>query len=136
VSAKATIEKTEKPSPGGDVRAMLTLTIQDGWHIYANEPGSEVVKPTQVELEPREGFSLARVEYPLGEVKALDASGSERVAVYEKKATFMLFLRLAPGTKPGSATVRFKVRFQACNDRACLAPATLSVPLELTIAAP
>jgi uncharacterized protein len=136
VSAKAAIEKTEKPLPGGEVRAMLTLTIQDGWHIYANEPGSEVVKPTQVEMEPSEGLSLARVEYPPGEVKALDASGSERVAVYEKKATFKLFLRVAPGTKPGLATVRFKVRFQACNDSACLAPATLSVPLELTIAAP
>jgi DsbC/DsbD-like thiol-disulfide interchange protein len=115
---------------------VVTLTIQDGWHIYANEPGSPVVKPTQVELEPVEGITLARVEYPPGEVQALDASGSERVQVYEKKATVTLTLRVAPGAKVGPAHVRLKVRFQACNDRACLAPATVSVPLELTIAGP
>ena len=33
----------------------------------------------------------------------------------------------------GKGRIRLKVKYQACNDKACLAPATLEVPVDVDV---
>ncbi len=48
--------------------------------------------------------------------------------------------RSSPGSgcaeqaRPGPLRLNLKLSYQACNDRLCLAPATLAVPLDLNVA--
>ena len=72
------------------------------------------------------------MDYPKGESKALGGA-SEKVAVYEGRVQFPLRLRAADDAPAGPAEVELRVRYRACTDRACLAPATLKVPVKLTI---
>jgi hypothetical protein len=76
---------------------------------------------------------LLKVKYPAGESKVLGSLGTEQVALYEGKVEFTARLRLSDDARAGSVKVPFTLSYQACNDRLCQAPATLEVPLTVTI---
>jgi uncharacterized protein YyaL (SSP411 family) len=133
--------KQEKPSetstvaPGGEFEVELNLSIKDNYHIYANPAGSDDVIPTVVSLAGDSKATLVEVRYPPGESKILAASGPAKVTVYEKKATVTAKIRIPADAKPGPATMSLKLRYQACDDKACLAPATLDLPVSVEIKA-
>ncbi len=132
VSARGSLASPAEPKAGSDVDVDLTLDVKEGWHIYANRPGVENLKPTVVTLAPDQSATLLKTDYPEGETRVLASSGSEKVALYEGKTKLSIRLHLQepPAKVPGQLLL--KVAYQACNDRACLAPTTLivSVPLE------
>ena len=109
------------------------MTVRKGWHIYANPPGADHLKPTTVVLSKDQPARLIRVTYPEGESKVLASSGDEKVSVYEGQCSLTARLRLAEDVKTIPEALEFTVRYQACNDRACLAPATLTVPASLVM---
>ncbi len=120
-------------APGGEFEVELNLAIRDRYHIYANPAGSEDVIPTILTLAPGQPATLVAVRYPAGESKVLAASGPARVSVYEKAAALTARVRVAPDAPPGPAEVRLRLRSQACDDRACLAPATLDVAVKVEV---
>jgi uncharacterized protein len=133
VTAKAQPSKPGVVAAGGEFEVELVLTIKDNFHIYANPAGSENVIPTVVSLDPQSTATLVEIRYPAGESKVLAANGPEKVTVYEKTAKATARIRLAPDAKIGPNTINLKVRYQACDDKACLAPATLDVPVAVEV---
>ena len=132
VSAKGALAKPEEASAGHEFDVVVTVKIQEGWHIYANPNGSELLIPTVVSLAPTEGAKLLKVEYPKGEFKKLAGSGDDPVGVYEDEVKLTARVRLEKDAEAKSLS--FKVKYQACDDRSCLAPATLTVPVKLSVA--
>ena len=122
-------------APGHEYSAVVSVKIEDGWHIYANPAGLPEMKPTALELrrQVEQGVRLLRVTYPAGESKVLGSLGTEKVALYEGNVDFNARLKLADDAKAGAFTVSLTLSYQACNDRLCQAPATLEVPLTVTI---
>jgi hypothetical protein len=110
----------------------VTLTIKDGWHVYANPVGDENLIPTTLGLAPDQPAKLVKVTYPPGVEKVLASGGPERVALYEGSVELTARVRLDPEAEAIPDALRLVLRHQACNDRACLAPARLTVPVELT----
>jgi uncharacterized protein YyaL (SSP411 family) len=118
-------------APGLEFDVVLTLTIKEGWHTYANPTGVDGIPPTRVALDPGQGATLVRVIYPTGEAKVLASSGKEKVALYEGKVSLTARVKLDPESKSAPSSLSFTVHYQACNDRACLAPARLRSPVSL-----
>ena len=112
---------------------IVTLVVKDGWHLYANPTGVPFLKPTTVTLppasRPRSPRSATRRAPPLA-----TPGSPEKASVYEGKIMLTARVRLDAKARPGPLTLSLRLSYQACNDRACLAPATLNVPLALTIA--
>ena len=133
VTAKAGPARPAAVPPGGEFEVELALAIKDNFHIYANPAGSDDVIPTVVSLAPGSGATLVEVRYPPGESKVLAANGPGKVTVYEKAASATARVRLAPDAKAGAATITLRVRSQACDDKACLAPSTLDVPVKVEV---
>ncbi|MDB5350795.1 MAG: hypothetical protein JWN86_2042 [Planctomycetota bacterium] len=127
LSAVASPAPGSKIAPGSEIDVILTLTLQDGWHIYANPNGSEVVKPTVLELSPESSATLLKVDYPRGKSMASPGGAGEKVDVYDGKTMIKARVRL---DARASTDLEFLVRYQPCNDRACLAPAKLKVSLK------
>jgi uncharacterized protein YyaL (SSP411 family) len=123
----AGVVKVSGQVKGGDLE--VTLEIKDGWHVYANPTGVEGLPPTRVELEPGQGWSFERLTYPAGVEKVLASTGAEKVSLYEGRVTIVG--RLKREAADASSSVRLTVRYQACDARACLAPArvTFDVPI-------
>jgi uncharacterized protein YyaL (SSP411 family) len=133
LTAKAGTAKPATVEPGGEFEVEVNLTIKGNYHIYANPAGSDDVIPTVVSLPPGSGATLVEVRYPPGESKVLEASGTAKVKVYENQGSATVKIRLSPEIKPGPATFTLKIRYQACDDRACLAPATLDLPVSVEV---
>ena len=120
-------------APGESVEIPLRLAIKEGFHLYANDPGLEEMIPTAITLAKVEGFALDDLSYPQGTPRTLEANGPEKVNLYEKEVTIKARVRADAALAPGRKEVTLKVKYQACNDKACLAPATLDVPVTVEV---
>jgi uncharacterized protein YyaL (SSP411 family) len=114
------------PSAGETFRVALRVSVDDGWHINSNAPKKEHLVPTAVlpaEKGPYEPYDL---RYPPGEERTLGFS-DEKLSVYD--GTIWVEARMKVKEEKGmkKQALRFKLRFQACNDRFCLPPETVVV---------
>ncbi|MGE3822003.1 MAG: protein-disulfide reductase DsbD domain-containing protein, partial [Isosphaeraceae bacterium] len=107
--------------------------LKPGWHAYANPTGIEGLPPTRLSLDPDQPAALLELTYPKGVSKVLAANGAEAVALYEGEVPLRAKVRIDPAAKPGALTLKFTVAYQACDDRACLAPARLSVDVPIRV---
>ena len=137
VSASARVAQGNPATfaPGREFDAIVTVKIQDGWHIYANPAGLAEMKPTTLGLDSQtqRAISLVKVSYPAGDDKVLSSVGTEKVALYERKVEFTARLKISDQAKPGAVAVPLKLSYQACNDRVCQAPANLEILLTVTV---
>jgi hypothetical protein len=133
VNARAAPAPQSAIAPGGEFDVIVTLAIKDGWHLYANPTGVSSLRPTTVTLPSGQPASLGEVRYPPGAAAAAAPGGDGKASVYEGEVKLTARVRLDAQARPGPMTLNLKVSYQACNDRACLAPATLTVPVALTI---
>lgn len=117
IKATATAGKT---GADGKQVILVNLTIDKGWHTYAN-PAGELGTATVVKVEGKKPEDV-KVEYPKGKV-IKDADGT--MIIYEDSADIKVTVPRAEGDSP----LKLKVKFQACNDKTCLPPATV----ELTV---
>jgi hypothetical protein len=76
---------------------------------------------------------MVKVTYPAGEPKVLESTGTEKIPLYEGKVPLTVRLRIARDARPGTTVVKLRLSYQACDDRLCLAPATLEIPLEIPV---
>jgi uncharacterized protein YyaL (SSP411 family) len=122
-------------APGGAFDVVIKLSIKPGWHLYANPTGLAELEPTAIELDrlSEKTVSLLEAGYPAGEKKVLASVGTEKVALYEREVELRAHCKLAADAKPGSVTIKFVLKYQACNDRLCLAPDQLEVPLGMSV---
>jgi uncharacterized protein len=121
VTAKAT-----PPKPGDDRKQVvsITFTIDPGWHLYANPPGLEDLVPVQtaIEISAKTKPEDVKIAYPEGKLITDPILGKYRV--YEESTTIKATVRRAVGdTDPLEITAKF----QACNDKQCLLPATKKI---------
>jgi uncharacterized protein YyaL (SSP411 family) len=123
VKAKAGVTP-EKPDIDGKQVVTLTLTIDKGWHIYANPPGLDDLVPVQttVMVNAKTKPQDVQMEYPQGQVISDKILGKYRV--YEDKVSIMATVRRATGDM---SPLEVTVKFQSCNDKQCLLPATIKV---------
>jgi len=114
----------EKPDADGKQVVTLTLTIDKGWHLYANPVGSEDFASVQtvVKVKAKGALDNVKVAYPAGkEVK--DATlGAYKV--YEDKATITITANRAKGD---DSPLELTVKVQACNEKTCLLPSEVKL---------
>ncbi len=117
--------------PGAAVEGRLTLVIRQGWHINSNRPNDENLVPTLLSGDGLgDGLSLGPVEFPQG--VEIDLPFAEApMSVYQGEVSIPFRLEVAEGTAAGPRVARLQLRYQACDDRKCLAPAELPLVLAL-----
>jgi uncharacterized protein YyaL (SSP411 family) len=134
-TARAAGDAAAAIAAGGEFDAVVAVAIGRGWHIYANPAGAPELRPTTLKIDPSSAGSatLVDVKYPAGEVKALASTGSDKAALYDGKVQITARIRLADQAEPGPLRLTFRLSYQACNDRLCLAPAHLEIPLDVNV---
>ena len=115
-------------------RIQLAARIEEGWHLYALDQPENGPLPTELTAGPAPAFTLRKsdIESPEPE-RALDRNFNVETAWYAESVVFTLPVKIAPGAAPGAQTIELRARFQACNDTLCLRPATVTLPVKVTI---
>jgi uncharacterized protein YyaL (SSP411 family) len=96
----------------GNGEFTVRLEVADGWHIYAADPGDEGVLGTAIEAA---GVERIEIEMPAGEPWQ-PSPEQPPIRVYQGALELH---GLVFGAGDGAGV---DVRFQACDDRRCLAP--------------
>jgi uncharacterized protein YyaL (SSP411 family) len=124
VKAAAT---ADKPDAIGRQTVRLKLTIDKGWHVYANPVGNEGLDSAQtsVTVSGSTKPKSVKVQYPKG--KTIKDAIVGDYGVYDGTAEIVAMVERAAGD---SGPLEVTVKLQACNEKTCLLPATikLSVP--------
>jgi hypothetical protein len=136
VTAEAFLSRLEA-APNQTFHVAVRLTIDDGWHINSNRPLQDYLIPTSISCEKNDVAAAGKVIYPEGK-NATFGFSPEPLSVYEGEVWVMVPMTVAEAAAEGAAPLDFTVRVQACDDRNCLAPETLtlSVSVEINANAP
>lgn len=119
-------EQVSAPA-GKPYTVALHFRIEPGMHINSHTPKDEFLIPTVFSLPEDSGVKLQDVTYPPGVLTTLPLDPKEKLSVYSGE--FVLLVRLVPA--PGDRLVQAKLRYQACDNNACMPPRTLIAAIDV-----
>jgi DsbC/DsbD-like thiol-disulfide interchange protein len=140
ILAPATVVKPRvyvslEPVPRGkEFEVAVVANIVAGYHVNSHHPTDAYLIPTTITAELPKGFQLVDTLYPPGQEKRFPFSPDKPLNVYSGSVTLRLELRAQNDRALGPATIPLTLRYQACNDAACLPPVKLPVSAKLQVA--
>ena len=112
----------EEPLKAGPPAVIgVELSIAKPYHINSNRPLEDYLIPTSLEFEPLAGVTFGNVAFPPASVKKLPVSDSP-MAVFEGVVKISAEITPDASLQQKDIVLKGKVRYQACDDRACLPP--------------
>ncbi len=124
------------PVPRGKAfEAAVVVQIAEGYHMNSHKPSDAYLIPTTLTPKLPEGIHLVDTIYPPGRLKKFAFSPDKALDVYSGSVTLRLKLTAQDSAAIGATTIPMILRYQACNNSACLPPVKIPVTAELKIAA-
>lgn len=134
VSAKAYLSVDKLPA-GKTCQVAIVLAIEKDWHINTNPSSPDFLVPTTFTIKSNQKIKLSKVKYPAGH--AFRVTGfDEPLQVYEKQAIIRGTLEVPANSAGKEETLELKIKYQACNDKTCIRPTTISLKGKFQIAKP
>jgi DsbC/DsbD-like thiol-disulfide interchange protein len=129
VEARAVIA-TDAGHANSPIKLAVLAQVAAGYHINDHKPSLDYLIPTDLKVDPSDQFTVKTVVYPKG-TPVRFAFSDVPLSVYEGSVVVGALLQAGKAVPVGTYTLKAKLAYQACNDHACLPPA--SVPLTVTI---
>jgi hypothetical protein len=112
---------------GKPTTVALHFRVRDGLHINSHTPKEEFLIPTVLTFPEDAGVRLEGAVYPAGSDFVFPLDPKEKLSVYQGE--FVIQARIV--VAPGDHLVQAKLRYQACDDNACMPPRTLTAAIEV-----
>ncbi len=123
--------------PGDTVRLAVVVDIEHGWHMNAHVPTLDWLIPTELSIELPEGATAGETTYPPEQLLRFEFSDAladgKPIAVYEGTPTILTELTLPASLATGALNVPVALRYQACDDKSCVAPVTTHTSIDLAV---
>jgi len=116
---------------GSTVQARLSVRIQSGYHANSNTPSDEYLIPMRLTWTSSP-LETAEVVYPKPDMEKYSFS-DKPLSVFTGNFELLTRFKVPPAAAPGQLVLAGKLRYQACNDRMCLAPKTVEVSLPVEV---
>ena len=105
----------------------LHFQVAPGLHVNSHNPHTQDLIPTTLKVPDESGVHLASARFPEGRDFAFAISPTEKLSVYTGEFTVHTELLAAKGEHLVQATLRF----QACDNSACMPPHSIPVVLDV-----
>jgi hypothetical protein len=119
---------------GQTVRMAVVLKVREGFHINARPASFDYLIPTGLQTEFPAGFTAGSVAYPAGTLRTFEFTKTP-LSVYEGTVILRLPVKISGAAPLGEQKLAFQLRYQACNDHACLPPVTIPVGATVNVVA-
>jgi hypothetical protein len=116
---------------GSIAQAKLSVHIQPGYHANSNTPSDEYLIPMRLTWTASP-LETAEVIFPKPEMEKYSFS-DKPLSVYTGGFELVTRFKVPATAAPGLLVVAGKLRYQACNDRMCLAPKTVDISLPVDV---
>ena len=119
---------------GSGVRAALQVTLPEGLHTQSNRPRDPNLIPTVLAIDLPAGITWDEVVFP-PPIDFKLAGQDQPLAVFEREFLIGVRLTVAPTVAQGELIVPAHLRYQACDENLCYAPATANAEWKLNVVA-
>ena len=116
---------------GGAFNAKLSAELRPGFHVNSNTPADEYLIPLRLTWSGSP-LKVDQVIYPKPQLEKYEFS-PKPVSGFSGSFEILTKFSVPPEAPPGLTTIPGKLRYQACNNKECLAPKTLEVQLPVNI---
>ncbi len=114
-------------SPNQAPTLRVEAAILPGWHVNSNQPTSPDYIATRLSVDPPPSLRAREVKYPSAETISPEFSMGEKLSVFTGAVTFTVPLEKRGKPSPEeSLSFTITLEYQACNDRQCLRPVTIT----------
>ncbi len=134
VRAQAFLSVDKLPA-GSACQVVVVLNITKGWHVNANPPVPDYLKPVKISWKSKHKVELVDVKYPKG--TAFRFKGSDEDAfVHEGEIQIRGTLQIPKEAGGLTEDMEITVNYQVCNEDGCLPPKNIKLTAKLPIAKP
>ncbi|MEQ1947064.1 MAG: protein-disulfide reductase DsbD domain-containing protein [Bryobacteraceae bacterium] len=116
---------------GGSGDGVITLQLREGYHVNSNAPADQYLIPLKLTWTPGQ-VEAASVDFPKPQSVKLGFS-EKPVLIFSNTFQITTHFKTTASAMPGLALATGKLRYQACNDKMCLAPKTVDVTIPVEI---
>ncbi len=120
---------------GSQFQVAVQLQIANGFHMNSHKPLDSYLIPTVLTPQVPAGITLADTVYPNGKNEKFPFSPDKPLNVYSGSVTLKVKLSADATAPMGAVTIPMTLRYQACNNSACLPPVKIPVNAQITLAA-
>lgn len=116
---------------GETATAAVRVQLKPGYHTNSNTPSDQYLIPLRLTWQAAP-LQVAEVTYPKPKMEKFEFS-EKPLSVFDGEFDIATKFKVPAAAPNGMAMISGKLRYQACNDRMCLAPKTVDVTLTLDI---
>lgn len=121
-----------EPVPRGkEFQIAVVAEIARGYHVNSHKPTDPYLIATTLTPQLPNGFQAGAAVYPPGKLEKFPFSPDKPLDVYSGSVTLLLHVTAQSGAPLGDVTLPLTLRYQACNDAACLPP--VKIPVTATV---
>lgn len=122
---------TVSKDSGDTIKAVLKITVKDKYHINSYEVNDPTLIKTEI-TSSLENFKLLNIYYPESKKLKFEFSENE-LNVYEGEVFIGLVYSVSGNVKNGEYDIPVKVSYQACDDKVCYPPKSLTGNIKVKI---
>src|ERR1700733_8775138 len=116
------------PVPRGkEFKIAVVADIPKGFHMNSHKPTDDYLIATTLKPQLPARLELLDIIYPKGKLEKFSFSPDHPLDVYSESVTLVLRLSAKSTAALGLTEIPMILRYQACNDSACLPPVNLPV---------
>jgi hypothetical protein len=128
---KVSADPIEIPA-GQSGEGVVKVNTQSGYHINANPASFDYLKATELDLPDTPELFVDYIYYPNPQVKKFSFS-EQALRVYEGETQLRVMLNAEKASPKGPRTLQAKLNVQACDDKVCYPPGSISFAIPVTI---
>ena len=111
--------------PGAELRVAMQVRLAEGLHVNSNKPRDPSLIPIVLTADTPPGLQVEELVFP--QPTDLEQVGAgEPLAVFEREFAIGVRLTVAGDLPPGQVVVPARLRYQACDEKVCYIPTTVT----------
>ncbi len=108
------------------VESKIPLSVQPGYHVNSNKPAEDYLIPLSLTWTKPGALEPGAVVYPKPTMEKYEFS-EKPLSVFTGNFDLTANFKVAPKAPAGPGAAVGRLRYQACNDRACFPPKTIEI---------
>ncbi|MGA2269257.1 MAG: protein-disulfide reductase DsbD domain-containing protein [Bryobacteraceae bacterium] len=108
------------------VQAKIAVSVRPGYHVNSNTPTDEYLIPLKLTWTSAGALEGGSVIYPKPSMEKYEFA-EKPLSVLTGNFELVVNFKVAANAPAGPGAAVGKLRYQACNDRACFPPKTIEV---------
>jgi len=114
------------------VEVRIPVMVDAGFHVNSNTPSDDYLIPLKLVWTPGGGLVGGDVVYPKPELQKYSFS-DKPLSVFTGNFDLIVKFQVAPDAPAGPGAKAGKLRYQACDDKACYPPKTVDVSVSYVV---